>query len=342
MEGAASPLFMLVVDTSGSMERMPGCECTTASCAECFPDCSAASPDKNRWTQVLEALTGSYEDFECEALERTDDFATYDLGYPIPHFEPSGSQQNDGVLDELASSVRFGVATFDAVGTYGVEAQVPLAELDFAMSGSAAGMWSYPETDEATSSGRYSYPGTPQEHFMDTGIRSAQADDGALIVAVDPETAEARAADMQRTLLSARPYGSTPTAAALDDLYWLFAEDPELDDERADPLRERHVVLISDGRPDDDYRNVGCEDESFSCPYPLAEQAARALRCGDSEDCDEGVVTKVHVIAFSPEDDAREVLDAIASAGGTNEAVAVEDSAGLKAALSEIIDDASE
>jgi hypothetical protein len=62
------------------------------------------------------------------------------------------------------------------------------------------------------------------------------------------------------------------------------------------------------------------------------------LRCGYGEGCDEGVVTRVHVIAFAADPMSGDALDAIASAGGTDQAVAVADGAGLKAALREIIE----
>jgi hypothetical protein len=198
-------------------------------------------------------------------------------------------------------------------------------------------MWSYPEANGAVARpddsvrGRYEYPADTVARMMDTGVRGPEADDGALVVTIDPSSAEAKAAAAQRTLLKARPYGGSPTAAALDDLYWLFAEDPALDEERANPLRERHVILITDGLPDDDYRGVQCDE--ISCPYPLAADAARALH-------DDDIVTKVHVIAFDALPEAVDVLDTIARAGGTEEAVAVVDGDGLKAALQEIVENA--
>ena len=67
---ADAPLVMLLVDTSGSMERLPSCECTTPGCRECLPNC--AQQDRARWTLLLEALTGSYgADYSCDALDRT-------------------------------------------------------------------------------------------------------------------------------------------------------------------------------------------------------------------------------------------------------------------------------
>src|SRR5438874_1846658 len=56
------PFVMVIVDTSGSMEWLPNCNCTTPSCLECLPDCTLANTagvpptgnthatgKKNRW-----------------------------------------------------------------------------------------------------------------------------------------------------------------------------------------------------------------------------------------------------------------------------------------------------
>src|SRR5262245_20294604 len=38
------PLVMLVVDSSGSMEDLPACQCASATdCSECVPDCSLSN-----------------------------------------------------------------------------------------------------------------------------------------------------------------------------------------------------------------------------------------------------------------------------------------------------------
>ena len=48
--------MLLVVDTSGSMERLADCECETPACDECLPDCGRGQ--RNRWADTLEALPG--------------------------------------------------------------------------------------------------------------------------------------------------------------------------------------------------------------------------------------------------------------------------------------------
>src|SRR5690349_19806281 len=79
------PYLMLVIDSSGSMERLPACTCTTPGCEECLPNCTlpnvtpgnippkdAAGHElkKNRWAVTLEALTGTFNDFQCTQLAR--------------------------------------------------------------------------------------------------------------------------------------------------------------------------------------------------------------------------------------------------------------------------------
>lgn len=361
------PLVFLLLDTSGSMERQLGCECTTPSCDECLPDCAAG--ERTRWMLVTEALSGSMSGYSCQALERSEDNgATYDLGYYLPHHVAEGTLQDDGLLSVYADRLRFGAATFDGWDSWlGQGPMVPAGEFDREQSDGEPGLWSYPpasvlarvpERSDGIDPGLYRYPNCIEDYRMDTGIRSMHADDGALRV---PSTA----ADVQavRTAIAAmlpdvRPYGGTPIAAALDDLYYLFAHDPLLSEERAHPGREQHVVLITDGVPDDDYRMFGCDCQqnddpeapgycgggrdnaagNMRCPYPLAWRAAERLRCGDDGDCERGPVTAVHVIAIGTDPDATAVHDTIAAAGGTGLARKVADASGLRAALAELLD----
>jgi hypothetical protein len=137
------PLVLIIVDTSGSMERRTDCACTTASCTECLPTCSQEQSDKNRWAQVLEALTGTFDNFSCEAIDR-DNPDEYDFDYAVPYHKPIGAQRRDGILQEYASDVRFGIATFDTVSSYGRDEQRSPEEFDFDRSLSEAGLWSYP------------------------------------------------------------------------------------------------------------------------------------------------------------------------------------------------------
>jgi len=308
-----------------------------------LPDCSRG--DRNRWTNVLETLTGTFDDFSCERMERSGDAFSYDMGYFLPYTKPSGTQRDDGVLDEYRDRLRFGLATFDGMDTWVGAAPLAVAEeFDFDASQSEAGLWSYnPQRETGASApdgmppGEFHYPNDRSDFFMDTGIRSTRAQSGALHVASDGATARQLNGEIQDQLLSVRPYGGTPIAASLDDLFYLFTQDPSMEAERAHTA-PRHVVLITDGYPDDDYRSFGCDcattrdpndplrcgstslnDPSLMrCPYPTAEEAARALRCGQEPDsCDGGLFTQVHVVSFADADPTvTSRMDQIAIEGG--------------------------
>ena len=64
------PHMMLLVDTSGSMERKPNCICSTPACLECLPLCSAGTYEQNRWAVVAQALTGEFSPYECNSDTR--------------------------------------------------------------------------------------------------------------------------------------------------------------------------------------------------------------------------------------------------------------------------------
>ena len=283
------PLVLLLVDTSGSSERTSDCVCDDLACMNCLPRCdpAAGESEKNRWTQTLEALTGTFRDFSCEALERSlENGATYDIGYYLPYHRPAGSQEGDGVLDLYRDRLRFGLATFDGMETYvGGDRLIPDDTFDLALSTSMSGQWSYSPALEigpllevgGWPIGSFKYPNCTGAYFMDTGIRSARASEGALRVAVDSSQVGEVNDAIQLDLSRVRPYGGTPIASSLDDLYYVLKQDSMLALERARSL-PRHVVLITDGEPDRDYR----EDLHCDC----AEDGDDPERCGLSESND--------------------------------------------------------
>ncbi|MBW2402682.1 MAG: hypothetical protein JRF42_02485 [Deltaproteobacteria bacterium] len=83
------PHFVLLVDTSGSMERKPDCICSTPACLECLPVCSAGTYEQNRWSVVAQALTGEFSPYECNSDTRIGGIYTgqYDEGYFLPHIQ---------------------------------------------------------------------------------------------------------------------------------------------------------------------------------------------------------------------------------------------------------------
>src|SRR4051812_8588146 len=124
------PVVMLLVDTSGSMERMPGP--ATTSTSDDFPVCSgnplSDSTQKNRWAVTLEALTGTFQNFSCREETRAESkyAKKFDAGYFLPHynfttapgdFVTLENQDSDGVVDAFSQRIKFGLMTFDGVST---------------------------------------------------------------------------------------------------------------------------------------------------------------------------------------------------------------------------------
>lgn len=89
------PNVLLLVDTSGSMEYK-----TDGSTVTCNPGNQLLTNEKSRWINVVEVLTGTFNDYSCEALDRvsssykTGEYvlstgtAPYDWRYPIPYHRP--------------------------------------------------------------------------------------------------------------------------------------------------------------------------------------------------------------------------------------------------------------
>ncbi|HEY6558305.1 MAG TPA: hypothetical protein VI072_13570, partial [Polyangiaceae bacterium] len=57
------PNVMLAVDSSGSMEYR--------SSSPSFPACTAGNTQKSRWVELVEVLTGSIQDYSCQAVNRS-------------------------------------------------------------------------------------------------------------------------------------------------------------------------------------------------------------------------------------------------------------------------------
>ena len=279
------PFVMVIVDSSGSMEYLPNCTCSTLGCSECLPKCdltndTAGEPPagkKNRWATLLEALTGKFNDFQCTKLARTttNGMTGYDLNYSIPYHQPwscgsSGgacaypgptTQQANGLLDNYLLRLRFGLMTFDGRKTYGDDL-IPASDflLNQTLSDTEPGSWSYGGPK------RIHYPSCTTDYMEDWGVRGPGATEGAMISlnwtgcgAAECDMYSANAA-IQDSLVRTRTFGGTPIAAALDDLYFHFKTD--LKDDPYKSCRGRYAVLITDGIPDDDFRKFpspGCD-----------------------------------------------------------------------------------
>lgn len=340
------PVVMLLVDTSGSMERMSG------GSGAALPIC-AGSPsgtnERNRWNQVVEALTGTWSDSDyfCSSVSRTAFTGDPDFNYYIPYHRPplALSQANDGVLDVYIDRIKFGLMTFDGTYTFTDSHPLLVEELPFLARLS----------DNVTRPGGYSYgeakplryDGCPTTFMVDSGVRGAGAPSGALI-SVGTEADDSRIVNqqIQEQLRTSRPYGGTPTAAMLDDLRYYLNHDPDVTAE--DPYaecRSRYVLLLTDGVPDEDFRDArfNCEAVSGGCPYERSETIAGDLcRYSSSSGECQGLVDGVFVVAFDVENtDALAALDSIAAVGGTSAALQAADRAGLMGRISEALDRAA-
>ena len=361
------PHVMLLVDTSGSMERKPDCICTTPACLECLPVCSPGAYEENRWSVVAQALTGEFTPYECNSDTRIGGIyaGEYDEGYFLPHIQLpqeipayAGSQGGNGVLDIYLERIKFGLMTFDSIGT--LSDRPPLVtQADFqtapfpADSLGTKGMYSY--ADDAP----YTFPGAGAVIYMlNNGARSALAPEGGLVTVGADSTAAMTStnASIQGTILGdsllgknpLRPFGSTPTAALVTDLQYFLQYDDDITQKAVDPgpgdpyygCRARSAVLITDGFPNGDMRGppVNCEGlgapvGAGGCPYEeVAETVSSMIANGELDN--------FYVIGFALDGNAAEVaavealLDDIALVGNTGEAFLVADRAELVTALS--------
>jgi type IV pilus assembly protein PilY1 len=334
------PTVMLLVDTSGSMERLPGCACATPACNECMPMCTSApsSDERNRWATIVEAMTGGYNEFSCDRQNRhTSTFSgQYDYGYYIPHFalDTGGGQANDGVLDAYRERAKFGLMTFDGVPTFTDSSDLvfqSVFETRLSDNVAAEGMYSYGEPKAFT------FPGCGDPHMIDSGARNENADVGQLISvgsdAVDDFTIIN--SEIQSALLGVRPFGGTPIAGLLDDYrYWLDNHPDvaalEVAGGPGDPFagcRNHYAILLTDGLPNGEMREYGCDADGFTCPYDRSSEIAADLcqYSSSTSSCD-GDIDGLFVVGFDINDpDAQAVLNDIASMGGTGSALMAND-----------------
>jgi type IV pilus assembly protein PilY1 len=370
------PAVMLLVDTSLSMEYRTGytAPTTTTSARGCAipgacPTCNnAISDEKNRWTTTLEALTGTFSDFKCVRQGDTNGFRTtsmfalptpsYDFRAHMPFHEPTRTGQlQDGILDSYIDRVKFGLMTFDGVGTL-VPSASPFLPSDITTAqytsailrmNAAEGMYSYGRNVP------YNFPGCA-EYMMNNGARSASAPEGGL-VSVGNDAADFRAINgqIQSRLLATRPYGGTPIAGMLDDAKFWLETNPDVANpvtvSGGDPFfqcRPRYLLLLTDGYPDSDKRTGerNCEQSGGSCPYDRAEDLASTL-CQyntTTSKCDGAtrLVDGIFVVGLSVGDPAIITqLNVIAQRGGTGSALLASDRATLLSSLASALDRAA-
>lgn len=344
------PFFFLLVDTSGSMVKKGTCVCTTAECTECLPTCGGAASERDRWSTVLEALNGSWSSYECTTEDRTDvSYATEtDYRYFLPYNRPpDGAAANgDGILDTYIDRVKFGLMTFDGVGTL-TTSDALVAEATFTGAGFLA--------SSTGAEGQYSYgdrksfflPGCATEYMMDNGARSESATSGELI-SVGAEGSDYRTinADIQTALYAVRPYGPTPIAGMLDDFRYYLDNDDDVKS-GGDPYascRPRYALLLTDGYPNADMRETlyGCDQPGGTCPYDRPEEVVADLCRYTGSEC-VGDLAGLYVVGFDVEDDPDTIsyLNDLAATGGTTQAYFADDTATLITQLSAAINSAA-
>ncbi len=347
------PLMVLAVDSSGSMERTMDCVCSTPDCDECLPTCGATS-ERNRWATVVESLNGSIPTYSCthETRNTAAYVGRFDYTYYIPHvaFDTTG-QLSDGLLDSYIDRIRFGLMTFDGIGT--LSTSEPLVETAtftgaafLAQSRAEPGMYSYGEPKE------FYLPGCPTTYTIDVGAQSASSPSGGLVSVGAYNTDQAVInAQIQTALQSVRPFGATPIAGMLDDVRYYFDNNDDVipsDGSTGDPYyscRPRYVLLLTDGYPNLDMREApySCEQTGSTCPYERPEEIASDLCQYDpaSGQCS-GAIDGLFVVGFALDDNAAIArLNDIAALGGTTEAFLANDRATLLASLSAVFDRAA-
>lgn len=233
----------------------------------------------------------------------------FDPGVACP-FVP---QFDDGIIDRLKSTVRFGLMTFDPkphrlVGTTPAIGTGLLSSFAPDWDEGVGDMWSYFE-------GWLSPPGSAAQGWLDdclpetgttgwyeVGARNPAAApwEGRLIGFGDPDAGIdqiiANNDRVQQAILAMRPFGGTPVAGMLADAVYFLTEDPTKPSDvggadffggKADPVvwsndrtkrgcRQRIAILITDGGPNLDLQ-PHCDSGTGKCPYKTPQQSAQEL-----------------------------------------------------------------
>jgi hypothetical protein len=267
-------------------------------------------------------------------------------------------QLSDGLLDRYRADVDFSLATFDSVRTYlGAGDLVRRESFRFELNDGSSGPFSFRgrERPDGTVPGELAYPGEEEGDFVDTGIKNPNATEGALVLA-DNILLSDSVQLIKEQLRAVRPFGGTPTASALDDLYVVYTDSAWAGGATAKP----YVLFITDGAPDDDFREypvpgcdcgargdcgAGVDPAAMRCPYPTASEAAKHLHCGfDAARC-AGPVAGIQVVTYALDStEAKLANEAVATSGNGSTAHATtpgELRSSLDAAISRILEDAA-
>jgi len=265
------PNVLVLVDTSGSMEyktssnAFPACKYDATGVIPNGPTTS----EKSRWVDLVEVLTGTITNYECQTLDRgsasfKNEYkingsslpnSPYDFLYANPYHRPlsGGCAAGPGAVSSSNPaeflSTAFNYHTYNNVGSSCAFTQSSDGILDSYQSGIRFGLMTFdtdPSPDQAEL-GTYSYiVGTPHTGKpigcttaspMEVGARNASAPpwEGRLIPFGDPLPGsldyQNKNQQIQQVLRATRPYGATPIAGMLAD-----ARDFLRNDTTADPV----------------------------------------------------------------------------------------------------------
>jgi type IV pilus assembly protein PilY1 len=262
------PNVLLLVDTSGSMEYKTS--------ATAFPDCKYDATgkipswkgisEKSRWIDLVEVLTGSITDYQCQRLDRgsasfKNEYkvssslpnSPYDFLYANPYNRPlsgecaigPGTISSTNPAAFLSDS--FNYHTYNSPGTRCTFSQASDGILDSFLNSMRFGLMTF-DTDPSVDQGElgtYSYVvGTPHSGKpigcttaspMEVGARNASAPpwEGRLIPFGDPQPGEhdyeKKNEQVQQVLRASRPYGATPIAGMLSDARDFLWNDTSFD-----------------------------------------------------------------------------------------------------------------
>lgn len=252
------PNVLLLVDTSGSMDYKTS--------SNSFPTChyagaatTAQTSERSRWIELVEVLTGSIKDYDCQRLDRNSagfrsEYALsgsdpYDFLYANPYHRPTsaGCVAGPGTLDAVnkalfpanaikfhpfdntAGSCNFNQASDGILDAFSTDVRFGLMTFDTEPrpAKDMSGLWSY-----YLSTSKQGEPlgcTTPQD--QEVGVRNPLAPpwEGRAVGFGDPSLGStdytSRNDMIQKVLLATRPYGATPIAGMLDDARTYFVSD---------------------------------------------------------------------------------------------------------------------
>ena len=226
------------------------------------------------------------------------------------------NQAADGQLDNAGTFARFGMMTFDSDPSAGtgrfLGSSLPPT---FPANMNVGGQWSFLYSNRNSAAELLGFsstssdprfplngliPGCSSAISMAVGARNEFAPpwEGPMIAFPTPNATlqqlQAHNDGVQKAILAVRPYGGTPTAGMMASAYDYMLR--RSDGPRSDPFvtggcRDQFVILLTDGAPNLDLRNLGSPascgngDENTTpplppqyCPFYLPSRTATRLR----------------------------------------------------------------